>query len=374
MSADIMRLASRVAYQDVRDYLRARGWSSVKSLRTYAAVFRSPQPDSMEVQIPLDRQLGDYAEAMVALAERVARVEGKERTQMAVLHDLRQPRRDVIRFGIESDETEAGSVGLADGLSLVIGVRKALLASACSALKPERAFHPRMTLSDAEAFVRSCSLGQTEVGSFVITVEAPHSVGTQIVSVAGDPFGRRATSHLLWSLGKLADALQADEVDGLLENHDGKPQITANLCAALTEIMPADESADVKVGATWSSIIPPPKDAPQFVRFDRAMYSRVEDLAARLRPSASAGESEFVGRVVELAGEADEVGRLQGVVVLQVHVEDELINARVFLNPDDYLVAGKAHLDQKYVRIHGVLKRGRRIHELADAHDFAWVE
>jgi len=366
----LLRLGARVDSLDVKAYLEARGWSRVASRRPYAAIYRHAADASREVQVPLDRDLADYAEAMVTVARRLASAEG--RTPEALLRDLLHPRRDLLRFGLEGDVTRDGGVGLVDGLDLVNGVRKALLASACGVRRP-RAFHPRMGLVEAESFLRQCRLGQTEVGSFVLTVETPLDIGAQ-QAPGGEPFGRRTAVFLLRSVAHLASAVRTGEPQRVLEPPSDAPVVSANLCEALVEMLPSDESADLRLRGAWSPLLPVGRDVASEVLVDRSLYERIERIAHQLRPTRELQPAQFVGHVVELMGAPGEQGAVEGPVVLQVQVEDELLKARVLLGAADYRVAATAHLEQRYVSVRGVLRRGPRIHWLEEASGFGIVD
>ncbi len=90
MTARSVVLATSVSYQALRDYLAARRWQDMPSRLSYAAIYRSPDGGEVEVQIPLDRELADYADAITLATRRIASFEG--RTAEQVLHDLIQPR------------------------------------------------------------------------------------------------------------------------------------------------------------------------------------------------------------------------------------------------------------------------------------------
>src|SRR5690606_24815123 len=130
--------------------------------------------------LPLHRDFADVDEALARAVEEIARFEQRPASQ--VLRALQKPRADVLRFGIESQETADGGIGFEDGLALLSGSKKALLAAACSVKRPQP-FHPRMTLREAEAFVGRCRLGQTEKGSFVAAVECDLDLGEAPVSL-----------------------------------------------------------------------------------------------------------------------------------------------------------------------------------------------
>lgn len=366
MSDRLSELAAAVAYQDLRAYLEARGWNNFPSRLSYAAIYRSPGAGDVEVQIPLDTDLADYADAIVLAARRIAGFEGRPIEQL--LRDLLQPRSDTVRYALGGAATRSGTIGLTAGLSLVSGAVKSLLASACSVQRPRR-FHPRMTLADAESYVRACRLGQTEIGSYVLTVDAPLDIHAQL-DAAEVPFGRRATAHLFESTAHLARAIRQGETARLVDEAPDAPLVSANLCESLVEMMPPDESADLRLTGSWSPLIPAPASVPVTVHFDRTMFEAVERLAQQLRPAHGTEPAQFVGMVVELSGAPNPGGELEGDVVLQVQADDQLLKVRVTLGPKDYKMAGAAHLGQHYVSVHGQLHRGRRTHVLEHPTDF----
>lgn len=347
-SADRFAAASSVDWTDVQQYLQSRGWQRARSRREDVGIYRL---DAGEVLVPLDRSLADYAEAIATAAVRIGELEG--RSPEAVLADLSCPRADRVRVGRTDEGSEEGTLGLQDGASLLAGTRRALLAAACSVERPDARFHPRMTLKSAEAFVDSCRLGQTERGSFVLTLLCP--LDAPAAADAEAPFGRRAVERLLGSIGRAVALVRQGELGRILDGPE-PPVITANLCEALVEMMPSDQRGDLWLGATWSPLIKPPAVAPR-VSVDRALFPVFEELSQRLRPPSAPRRDRFVARVVELRGEANDDGLLEGEVALLMQVGEELIRARCALEPEGYQAAIDAHREQRYLSLRGVLKR-----------------
>ncbi|NJK32836.1 MAG: hypothetical protein HC927_10750 [Deltaproteobacteria bacterium] len=369
MNANIPKLAAAVGYQDFRSYLIARGWTPSPSRRNNVAILRSPGTGEVEIQLPLDTNFADYVEAIVLAARRLAAHEG--RPLEATLRDLTHPRRDVLRYALSGEATESGTLSLQAGANLVNGALKSLLASACSVQRP-RTFHPRMTLGDAETFVRACRLGQTEIGSFVLTIDAPLDIRDEVMADE-TPFGRQATSYLLAATHRLANAIRHGESNRILDEEPNAPLISANLCESLVEMAPSDESADLRISSTWSPMIPTPTQVISEARIDRTMFEAIERLSLQLRPSRHSEFDKFVGTVVELSGSPNPDGKLEGDVVLQVQSDDQLLKVRVTLGPDDYVQAAEAHLEQRYVSVRGLLHRRRRINLLEKPSDFAVI-
>lgn len=367
MNRHLRDLAAAVAYQDFRDYLLARHWTNSPSRREHVAVYRSPGSGELEVQLPLDTNFADYEDSILLAARSVAIGEGRDLA--SILRDLALPRRDVIRYALSGEATKTGTISLQAGAAMLGGALKSLLASACSVQRPRRV-HPRMSLGDAESFVRGCRLGQTEVGSFVLMIEAPLDIRSEVASTEV-PFGRRATTYLFAATHYLAEAVRRGESNRVLEDDEKAPLVSANLCESLVEMMPADESADLGLSSAWSPVIPAPSGVASDVRIDRTMFEPIERLAAQLRPTRGSEPAKFVGTVVELSGAPNATGQLDGEVVLQVQADDQILKVRVTLGAEDYEQAGVAHFQQRYVTIRGLLHRRRRSHVLEHPTGFA---
>ncbi|MFT3775874.1 MAG: hypothetical protein QM820_61810 [Minicystis sp.] len=149
--------------------------------------------------------------------------------------------------------------------------------------------------------------------------------------------------------------------------------VSANFCEALAEMLPAPDDAALRIGSSWSPVLPAPRDVPSVVRVERQYRAAIEQVARALRPSASPAPDLYVGKVDALLGEPGPDGRLRGEVVLATQVDDEILKVRLDLESDDYQKAGTAHLMGLFVSVRGLLRRGARVHRLERATDFTVV-
>lgn len=364
----------RLSSLSVKRYLLAKGWERVDSKRADVGIFRRPDAEEAEALLPLSSDFADVGDAMARAVEEIARFEQRPAAQ--VLRDLLHPRADLLRFAVESRETADGGIGLEEGLALLSGSKKALLAAACSVKRPQR-FHPRMSLREAEAFVRACRLGQTEQGSFVATLECEIDVDdTSPALLTGEvpePFGRKATTLLVRSVARVVDAIRTDDIGALTEPPEGAPIVSANLCEALVEIMTGPDDTALRIGSSWSPVLPAPRDVPTSVRIEQHYRSVIDQVARALRPSVSPTPDLYIGKVDALQGEPGPDGRVQGEIVIAAQVEDEILKIRLDLGADDYQRAGDAHLKGLYVSVRGILRRGARIHRLEGVAEFTIV-
>ncbi|MFP2925617.1 hypothetical protein ACLESO_10430 [Pyxidicoccus sp. 3LG] len=113
--------------------------------------------------------------------------------------------------------------------------------------------------------------------------------------------------------------------------------------------------------------------AQRLAAYERRSAESVLDELLMLRASRESQPDQFVGTVVELMGGPGDRGEVEGTVVLQVQVDDELLKARVTLGPVDYRKAARAHLEQRYVTVRGILRRGPRVNWVDQASGFEIV-
>ena len=358
----------------VQEYARATGWRQETRLgRGQTAVYERPESREEQFSVPLSRDLRDYDLLMARAVAMIAHFE--ERPAAELLAELLFPPSDVLKFGESSPAAAAGDVPFEHGLSLLNGARKTLLAAACSTIRPAN-YHPRMSLGEAEQFLQQCRLGQTERGSFVLTVACPlDAVPAGRDLFDSPPFTRRVTGLLMHSLHRLATHLDLGDTDGVLQQAQNEPMLSANLCEGLLEMAPEGEESFLRVSAEFSRTLQPPDvPFPTNVRLRREVFPWIAYLAERLRPAQSPQPQVLVGLVETLNGRPNADNRPEGQVTLRIITpEGEILRARAELSADDYARADQAHMRNLPVSLQGVLRQVGRTFRIDQVSDLALV-
>ncbi|HUY32615.1 MAG TPA: hypothetical protein VMV69_07515 [Pirellulales bacterium] len=367
---DILKL---IKPQQVRSYALAKGWRRVPGVNGDIALFDHPQGQWDQLIVPMDESFDDYSKRLREVVENLANFES--RGVIEVLNDLITPDADILRYRVASSATGRGSVPLLDGIRLLEGAYKSILAAACSVVNPV-VHHPRMSWVEAQQLLNACHLGQTERGSFTASISCPlRAVPQDQPPLSGNaPFARQAVSLLMRSLTRIVHAVEADDVRRVFEAEDTEPTISANLCDALLQMQPPDDDSLLAVSVSWATTLPPSQPIPNTVRIRREYFPIIEDIHKNLRPSKAPEASLFVGYVDTLNGQPGEDGRMRGDTTLAVMYEDDMRKARAELNADDYQTAIHAHSVAGAVRFKAVLHLGRRTHRFTDVSGFARVQ
>ena len=259
--ADALRAVSPAA---LSAYARAAGWSPQERYRVHSDVYVGEARP--EIIVPRTERLGDYASVVAALIETFAQVAGQD--ELTVYRSLVIADRDVVR--VRAAESDDGSVTLNQGADLIGGARDMLLSAACSLRDPRPVYRAGANREAADLLQR-VRLGQTDQGSFVVTLLTP-VVPPPMPSLFPDqgdlnaPIERRMTRRLVEALSAARGAVERTAAGE--EGAFGElvaSGVSANLCEALVRIIEPFPTLDV--GVSWARTRP--MSGPDaLVRFD----------------------------------------------------------------------------------------------------------
>jgi hypothetical protein len=349
---------------EVLHFLTLRGWRASASRRNDVSILR--KDSKFEIVLPLSETYADYEDRLKQAVQVAAEAENVPVKQ--VIQSILTPSSDVLRFRMDDQDIEGGSIPLLEGMNLFDGIRRGLAAVACSVVNPQT-FHPRLHRTETDVFLKRCKLGQTEQGSFVAQVLCPIDPlpfeDAHGSFKKNETFGRRVTTGYLKALATLVTAIDEDQVDNL--SH-ADSFVSANLCEALSEMQPSGQKSSLSVDAVWSASIEAPTQIRPIVKIKKRHFETIERVGLILRkPTREASKQVFAGYVEQLKGEPNRSGKMAGETILSIlSSEDEWLRVRVVLSPEDYAEACDAHKDSLVVVIRGLLKRGARLSEIIE--------
>ena len=162
-----------LSWVDLKAYLDSQGWRAAGTYAGKAAIYASPSDNggTAEILVPLNDDVADYAARMADAVAALARIE--DRDEQAIFSDLSEAGSDVIRLRA-SEADDEGTISLADGVALHREAENLMLAAACAAVEPRRSYHARK-IAEVRDYLDELRLGQTERGSYVMTIRSPIS-------------------------------------------------------------------------------------------------------------------------------------------------------------------------------------------------------
>ena len=333
-------------------YARAAGWSKTgETYGEHSDVYGAR--GRPELLVPRTDRLGDYASVVYRLVEIFA--DAAETDQLSLYRDLVTADRDVIR--VRAAESDDGAVALSDGLDLVRGAHDMMLAAACS-LRSPRPLYRAGSNREASDFVRRIRLGQTEHGSFAVTLLTPVAPPPMQPALTGaerpedDPLERRMTRRLIGALSAARTATE-QTVSGVGKSFFKAIEhgVSANLCDALVTLVEPFPTLDVSV--TWARTLPRPV-AREVVRFARADAPILREAARSFRNLEPRPDAQLVGVVQKLKRDDAET---DGMVALRTSIDGRNQSVRVVLPQSDYERAIRAHQARYLICVEGDLDR-----------------
>ena len=333
-------------------YAGAAGWKKQEPYGDHSDVYvRRGAP---EIVIPRTAHLGDYADVVSRLIEIFA--EAAETDTLSLYRDLITADRDVVRVRAAPEGAD-GSVTLDDGVSLITGARDMMLAAARSLREPRPLYHARPN-REARDYMSQVRLGQTEQGSYVVTlltpvVPPPTRQAAPSDSAADDPpVERRVTRRLIEALTATRQATErtsAGDADAFPKTV--KRGASANLCDAVAMLI--EPFGGIDVGLTWARTYPV-ETAMETVRFGASDAPILRDAAQRFRKRKPRSNVSLIGRIQRLMRDDQETN---GTVTMQTCVEERVVSVTAVLDQPSYDRAIQAHGSGAAVVMTGDLER-----------------
>lgn len=337
-------------------YACGEGWEKAGEYGDHADVYVGDERP--EIIVPRTDHLGDYAETVSELIAIFAEAAGRD--ELAMYRDLVTADRDVLR--VRADAGEDGSVSLNDGVNLVEGARDMVRAAACSVRDPRPVYRAGANREAAE-YLERVRLGQTEQGSFAVTlltpvVPPPTQRPQPPLEPALDagPFERRVTDRLAEALEAARQATERTNagVTGAFSEAVASG-VNANLCEALVQMIGPFPTLDI--GLVWARTRPRPRLS---VPFTKSGAPLLREAARAFRDREPRMDTRLFGFVQRLKRDERET---DGTITLRASIEGSTESVTTVLAQRDYELAVGAHKAREPVIAVGDLERvGQRWH------------
>jgi len=354
-------------------YLRAKGWHQRADLAGKGGLWLL-QTDGAEfdVTLPAKRELGDYVLRIAEVLRTVADAEG--RSQADVMRDVQTTTADLIRVRAVSRNVENGTLPLDQAVAFVERSRDLMLAAACAAIDKRPVFAKRKA-QQAMDYLGHVRMGQTESGSYVLTILSPVAPelrpAQQSLLPVGleDPYERAVTRTLMVGLRALNEAARQAAAEGNMTPFQEAVSrgVSANLCDAVVGLSTVSTGEGVDIQVSWSRARPIDEATPVRVMLDSDSIPLIEEAARQFRETAPADDFEVEGVVTRLDRSP---AATEGDVTITGYVEGQMRRVTLRLSQVTYSQAIQAHEERRPVRCTGELVREGRGYRLQNPRHF----
>ena len=348
---------------EVVQYLRAKGWQQEGDLGSKATLWVTGTDTGNEIVLPMRRELGDFDLRMSEVLRTLEKVEA--RSQLDILRDLQAASSDLIRIRAHTGNTADGTLPIEAAVTFVERARDLMLAAACAAIDKRSYFATRKP-AQATDYLDQVRIGQTERGSFVLTILSPVTpllkpagTGNPFPAEPSEPYERSVTRTLALSLAAVRAAADIAAAQG-----NPKPFIdavgqgvSANLCEALVGLAQVSPSDGLDIGISWSPNRAMTTSTPQRVTLPADTIPLLKEAARLFRETGPVEDFELQGGVVGLSRPE---GTATGRVTVAGFIESRARKVLLDLGEPDYTTAIRAHAEEAIVLCTGELvKEGR---------------
>ena len=331
-------------------YARTAGWRRVERYGDHSDVYAAE--NWPEVILPRTDRLGDYPSVVSQLVGIFAKAAGWD--EPSLYRVLVTADRDVIRVRVT--ESDDGSLTVNDGIDLIGGARDMLLSVACSMNEPKSLYRLGAN-KEASNLLNQVRLGQTDQGSFVVTLLTP-VVPPPMPALLPDPEDRDApverkmTKRLSEALTAAREATEKTTAgDGDAFADAVASGVSANLCEALVRLIGPFPTLDI--GISWARTRPV-ASVGTVVRFARADSPILREAARLFRDRVPRPDARLYGFVRLLAHpETDDDGTIR----LVTSIDGQRQSVTAVLEQSDYEKAVHAHGIKALVTLKGDLER-----------------
>jgi len=334
-------------------YARGEGWQRTEQFGRHSDVYAAE--GKPEIILPRTNRIGDYS-TVVSKLIKIFSV-ASEKDELVTYRTLVGADRDVVRLRTPAD-TDDGSVNIDTGVEIVFQARQMLLAAACAARQPQTLYRAGAN-REASDYMQRVKLGQTEQGSFVVTLIAPVPPILNVPSEAGwvqyddEPFERRVTRRLADSLVACRSAIELTNMGEGAGAFEQAVQsgVSANLCEAISGLVERTNQLDVSL--TWAKTRPTPENQ-RTISFSQSDAEILKEAARTFRSRHPKPDVVLFGTVHKLRRDQDDI---EGLVTLKAMVDDRPQSVRAVFDQANYSVAVRAHDAKAPVVVRGDLER-----------------
>jgi len=249
-----------------------------------------------------------------------------------------------------------------------------VLAAACSAVYA-RPNYPTRKPAEATDYLRQVRLGQTERGSFVLTVLCP--VPPELLNpptlLPQEPYGRRVTRTLMAALASARDATSHAAITGNFDLFATSVQagVSANLCDALVRLGEAVPETSLDLSLAWSKNRGREGLPASRAIFDPDFLPVLKEAARLFRENEPEQDVQMVGYVVQLKrGEHEAIGK----AVVAGLCNGAVRRAVILLPEEQFAVATQAIENRKPISCRGDLIKVGRGYQLTNPYEFRLLE
>ena len=366
-SVDFFTMTENLNPLAVCKYLDETGWECIPLKRNNIKIYQYKRKDIFEqVNVPISKELIDYKQAMYNVVKTISDIEKKSVEQIMLY--LLNPNTDILKIRLSKQNIESGNIMFDDAIRLYDNAKKLLAATALDIINPKKIHYGRID-EPVQSFLNQCRFGQTEIGSYVVSVICPFAELSDTdeykqLSIFSDEeqcansLTRKVTNKLMDNIAYIKNQIDNGE-EKVLSNEDVR--ISSNFFEALNGMNLQSENMFIEFTTEWAPAVKRNRSINNHIKISNDYYQPIKNVIDCIKDK-TAKRTEIIGRIKQLSASPIVDKSKDGkIVVVYIDDNNKAKSITVNLQKEDYENAVKAHQYGKTVKVIGDLEGKNRL-------------
>lgn len=341
---------SSVSIENLTSYLHEKNWIISSNTNLYNIWHRTEeQYYDYEIVQPLETSILGYKQRIFELLTNLSEFENRDLTE--ITKDIDFFSYDILKVRLIGEQLKDGYINMQDGVILFEKVKNLFLSILHSTVS-KKSFYPNPTSIPAifDHYYKSLKLGQTEHGSYIVNILAPHQSQPENQF---ETFENDLTSNISENFNLTLQTLLAS-IKKYEKNQNIKffqesisKGVSANLCDSLIGMSGKNQDYDIEI-----SIKSRKSKITSCHKFNSTSIQFLKEASEYLKGHQLIENYNVIGTIVNLKQQPDEN---YGEVTIKFKHEQKIKNIKLRLESQNYVEAVKAHAEKSTVSILGDL-------------------
>lgn len=339
-----------ISPESLTSYLSKAGWTNESP---NSDVFKYTHKEGGTLILPTSPQAHRYAISVNNVIKTISAWEN--RSPIDVFQNIVNPRSDSLILAFCGELAKKGSLPLSYFYESIRNIRNSILYSACGEWQPKPFYKkPSKIASDIAEQAR---FGQTQIGSFVISVSLSHSTAP---NNADEPIERKVIKRILTGIKQARDYVTSGKLIDVA--NDFKSGLNANIAESLAALK--TEGISLGISAQWDSHLCISEEFKKPLKIEERTFEMLEIISKEYRGKETSQPISITkSKVISLKWDFEnpdiDEDFTEHFVILKIIEPDNISvsNIYVTLEPKDYMEACKAHMSSKHIKIEGELQK-----------------
>lgn len=333
--------------QEIIDYLLKKSWKKVDNKRSDIYIYQNTEDNNFyQVKLTTDKTYSDYYIAIYKTIKTIAQKENK--TTQEIIENIINNNKKILKIRIKNNKITNGSIPLNYAVNLYTNIKKMLTATIIDMDTP-KIYHSGRINENVTQYLQNCRFGQTEVGSYVVTLVCPDSrFAQQSMFDCEQNFGEKVIIKILNDVSYIKSYIdEKKNEENFFDERSDEKAISVNFLEALKALNLEQNNTELELFANLTN------KKEYRVKITNKYYNNISKMIKSFHKELDA-KITLVGKIVQLDAEGALEERNGGKIKLLYFAENNKAKKiDIRLRKNEYDLAIVAHQKGNNVRIIG---------------------